>query len=449
MGTATMYHKYNTTIFGRWPVYLSLGIFLTAVTTVVAVIVAGSHLSSGLSVCAGALTAMVVIAIWWTFAFSGRGGTSPQLVRLSALVDSVPDGIIMIDEHGVIELFNAAGRRMFGYEDEDLAGRSINLLVPPPHEKLHDGYLARFLAGGESRIMDLRREVEGFRKDGSIFPVDLRVSKLKVDNRRVFAGIVSDITERKRFEAQLEEAKVAAEAANRTKSVFLANMSHEIRTPMTAIMGFADNLQEPDLSEEDRLAAVHTIRRNGYHLLRLIDDILELSKIEAGGLVMEQTQYSPAELLVEVHRLMEVNANAKGLTLGVEYDGLLPETIQTDPTRLRQVLLNVVGNGIKFTENGGVQVMVRFFPSEDRPLIQFEITDTGIGMSQRQLGRLFQPFFQSDSSTTRSFGGTGLGLTISRRLTEFLGGQLALESQPGQGTVVRVTVPSPHFSPLG
>jgi CheY-like chemotaxis protein len=239
---------------------------------------------------------------------------------------------------------------------------------------------------------------------------------------------------------RLEEAKQQAEFASQSKSEFLANMSHEIRTPMTAILGFSETLLEPDLAESDRLIAVHTIHSNGEHLLGIINDILDLSKVEAGKMNVERIACSPCKLIAEVASLMRVRARAKGLPFEIEYVGSVPETIQSDPTRLRQILINLIGNAIKFTETGSVRLITHLADAEGEPLIQFDVVDSGIGLTDEQVARLFQPFSQGDSSTTRRFGGTGLGLTISKRFAGLLGGDITVvDSAEGIGTRFRAT----------
>ena len=221
----------------------------------------------------------------------------------------------------------------------------------------------------------------------------------------------------------------------------MANTSHEIRTPITAVLGYTDLLLEPQLSEEDRWNHLHTIRRNGEMLLALIDDILDISKIEAGKLDVERIPSSPWQILADVATLMRGRADRKGLSLSIESDGPLPETILTDPTRLRQILLNLVGNAVKFTEAGQVRVVVRLLRAEDQePMLQFDVIDTGIGMTPAQLAMIFHPFTQADSSTNRKYGGTGLGLTISKRLATLLGGDITVASEPNQGSTFRLTI---------
>jgi signal transduction histidine kinase len=246
----------------------------------------------------------------------------------------------------------------------------------------------------------------------------------------------------------LQAATTAAQAAAKAKSEFLANMSHEIRTPMTAILGFAEALAEPDLPEAVRRDATDTICRNGHYLLNIINDILDLSKIDAGRVELEHALFSPIQLIADVKSLMSVRAKERGLRLTTEFVGRLPDTITGSPTRLKQILVNLVGNAIKFTESGSVRLVTRcVLPGEEgspagvtEPMLQFDVCDTGTGIQPHELARLFQPFSQADSSTTRRFGGTGLGLAISRRLARLLGGDITVESEPGHGSTFRVVV---------
>jgi signal transduction histidine kinase/DNA-binding response OmpR family regulator len=239
----------------------------------------------------------------------------------------------------------------------------------------------------------------------------------------------------------VQRAKEAAEAASVAKSQFLANMSHEIRTPLTAILGFAENLSDNDLSEAERRSAVNTILRNGEHLLEIINDILDLSKIEAGRLDVELLPISPARIAADVLSVMRVRADSKRLPLLLRYRGPVPETIQSDPTRLRQILINLIGNAIKFTQNGHVALEIELLGRQgDSPRLQFDVIDTGIGMTPAQSSRLFEAFTQADGSTTRRYGGTGLGLVISRRLARMLGGDVTATSSPGRGSVFRVSI---------
>jgi signal transduction histidine kinase/ActR/RegA family two-component response regulator/HAMP domain-containing protein len=251
----------------------------------------------------------------------------------------------------------------------------------------------------------------------------------------------------------LERALRTAEAATQAKSEFLANMSHEIRTPMTAILGYAHIVQEEitcctrcpahaGCAQRQRaVELVETIQRNGQHLLQLVNDILDLSKIEAGKMTVEHIPCSPCEIIARVASVARIPVETKKLRFDIEYEGALPETIQTDPTRLRQILINLVGNATKFTDTGGIRLVTRFIDAGDQSAVQFDVVDTGIGMTEEQVGKVFQAFTQADASTTRRYGGTGLGLAISKRLAAMLGGDITvLRTAPGAGTSVRVTV---------
>jgi signal transduction histidine kinase/ActR/RegA family two-component response regulator len=262
------------------------------------------------------------------------------------------------------------------------------------------------------------------------------------------AQLSKEIAEKERAQAELQRAKDAAESATRSKSEFLANMSHEIRTPITAILGFVEVLLEEQKGDwgKDELA---TIQRNGEHLLAVINDILDISKIEARRMSVERVPCSPVQVVADVNSLMHPRASAKGLTLRVDFQSPIPETIHTDPTRVRQILINLIGNAIKFTEAGEITLGASFLPG-DRPMMCFDVIDTGIGMTEQETAKLFQEFSQAETSTARRFGGTGLGLAISKRLAHMLGGDVTLvQSRPGEGTHFRVTIAAGPVEGIG
>lgn len=239
---------------------------------------------------------------------------------------------------------------------------------------------------------------------------------------------------------ELERARTAAVDATRYKSEFLANMSHEIRTPLGSIVGFADLLDE-DLPRDERRGMLLAIRRNSEHLLSLVNDVLDLSRIEADRVELERIPTQVAEVAEDVIHMLRSRADEKGLSLRIEIDDDIPGQVSLDPTRFRQILINLIGNAIKFTERGGVRVRMVYDPGDER--IAISIIDTGIGLSPRALERIFEPFRQGDGSTTRRHGGTGLGLHISRRLCELLGGGLSAESVEGRGSNFSATLQAP------
>jgi CheY-like chemotaxis protein/nitrogen-specific signal transduction histidine kinase/HPt (histidine-containing phosphotransfer) domain-containing protein len=252
---------------------------------------------------------------------------------------------------------------------------------------------------------------------------------------------LDDVTQLEHNEAELRKSKEEAEHANRAKSEFLARMSHEIRTPMNAILGFADILRRGyEENEAERQEYLETIHSSGQHLLELINDILDLSKIESGRLEIETSRCSPNTLIGEVVSVLSVRAAQKGIGLEFSWDGAAPQSIQTDPTRLRQALTNLVGNAVKFTEAGGIRVIARLVADKTAPKLAIDVIDSGIGIDPHSLERIFHPFAQADTSITRRFGGTGLGLSISRQIAEALGGAIAVRSEVGKGTTFTLTV---------
>jgi PAS domain S-box-containing protein len=258
---------------------------------------------------------------------------------------------------------------------------------------------------------------------------------------RRMAGSILDVHLTKRLEEELIRAKEAAIAASLSKSEFLANMSHEVRTPLTAILGYTELLLSSGATPEQS-EALETIQRNGQHLLCVLNDILDLSKIEAGKLQVESVPCAPLELLHDVHEIMRVRADAKGLKLSLVVETDLPDVFHSDPTRLRQILLNLVSNAVKFTEVGEVQIRARYLPRDTRRgALSIDVIDTGPGMTAEHVAGLFTPFFQGDQAMARRHGGTGLGLAISRRLAEMLGGEIHVHSVPHCGSTFTLVVP--------
>ncbi|MCP9442947.1 MAG: response regulator [Nitrospira sp.] len=504
-------------------------------------------------------------------------------VQLRSIIETAVEGIVVINEQGVIELVNSAVSKLFGYQPEELIGRNVSMLMPAPYDREHDGYLRNYLTTGVKKIIGIGRETVAKRKDGSLFPIDLSVGEMVINGSRKFTGFIRDIsarkvaenrlrdsesrlqltlevstdglydwnlqtlqahyspswikllglegheiplnnindwksrvhpddrpwveraltdhlegraehfivehrvrhrsgewkwfamrgkivqrdelgrplrmmgtltniTERKLAEAELAQAareleqknKELAEArdraldAARAKAEFLATMSHEIRTPMNGVIGMTSLLLDTPLSSEQREYA-ETIRRCGEHLLDIINDILDFSKVDVGKMELECLDFDLRTTVEETVALVAERAYAKGLELGCLIQASVPAWLRGDPGRLRQILLNLLGNSIKFTERGEVLVTVGVADEESRGngdsvLLRFEVTDTGIGLTPAQQQKLFQPFTQADGSTTRQYGGTGLGLAICKKLAELMGGQIGVKSTYGVGS---------------
>jgi len=354
-----------------------------------------------------------------------------------SLIESNIDALMTTDPFGIITDVNKQMEALTGCTRDELIGAPFKSYFTDPER----AEAAINLVLRDKKVTDY--ELTARSLDGKKTVVSYNATTF-YDRERTLKGVFAaarDVTERKRVELELQQAKSAAESASRTKSDFLASMSHEIRTPMNAIMGIADLLAKTNLSvEQDKY--VQIFRRAGDNLLNLINDILDLSKVEASQLELEQTGFSLTELLEKVMEMVAVRANEKGLTLVCEIAPGTPTDLVGDPTRLCQVLLNLVGNAIKFTESGSVSLRIARDENSTVPTaLRFTISDTGIGIPSGKLERVFERFTQADSSTTRRFGGSGLGLTISKRLVELMGGQIGAESEVGEGSVFSFAVP--------
>jgi two-component system, sensor histidine kinase and response regulator len=365
--------------------------------------------------------------------------------RFSQLFDQSVDALFVHDASGRIIDCNTEACRSLGYSREELLSLRVQDLAADGLSKGEKSSNAEpslwqlAMSGEPGKVAGIHRG-EHRRKDGSTFPVEVYVGSVDYGGERMIFASARDVTERKRAEAELVEARLIAEEANRAKSEFLANMSHEIRTPMNGIVGMADLLLDTQLSEEQREYA-ETVRLSGENLMIIINDILDFSKIEAGAMRLENIDFDLRSAVEDVTVLLGGKAQDKGLELAslIEYD--VPEALRGDPGRLRQILTNLLGNAIKFTEEGEVVVRVELADEREKTAtVRFEVSDTGIGMSPEQQERLFMAFTQADASTTRRYGGTGLGLAISKQLVNLMGGEIGVESEPGVGSTFSFTV---------
>jgi PAS domain S-box-containing protein len=349
-----------------------------------------------------------------------------------AIIQYAVDGILIVDEFDAITDFNPAAERIFGYTATGIIGQPIARLIPDPLQRQY-------------KLISLGNEAIGRRADGSEFTLEVSSGQIRLERQRLYVLIVRDVTKRKQVELELQRAKDEAEAANRAKSAFLANMSHELRTPLNAIIGYSELMIEEadELDPESVRTDLERIQRAGRHLLGLISDILDISKIEAEKMELHPEQVQLVPFLADVQATLLPLAQQQGNQLVVHHTDA-PARLFTDPTRLRQVLLNLLGNAIKFTEHGVVTLQVQrdhTDAADGVAWVQFDICDTGIGMSEAQLARLFQPFSQVDDSSTRRYGGTGLGLALSRHFCELMGGSIAVASTPGVGSTFTVRLP--------
>ena len=387
-------------------------------------------------------------------------------LRMKTIIDNVWAGIISIDEKGTIVDFSQGAEDIFGYSADEVINQNVKILVPDEIRPKHDSYLET----GIDKIMGKQRALKSRHKDGSTFTCELTVSEVKIGRQRLFIGVIRDISERLKTEAELEKHRIhlqelvdertrelalardVAVEANRSKSEFLANMSHELRTPMNSIIGFTGRVikKAGDVLPEKQLNNLYTVERNAHHLLGLISSLLDLSKIEAGKMELFVEEFRLSYLLSDVTELTASLVAAKRLKLVTDMpaDSLL---MSSDKMKLKQVLLNLISNAVKFAEQGSITLSARLlsesekidalFFEKGKEYVSISVRDTGVGMNAEEVKCIFEAFQQVDGSLTRSVGGTGLGLSLSKQFVELLNGKIEVESEKGQGSNFIVTLP--------
>jgi PAS domain S-box-containing protein len=373
--------------------------------------------------------------------------------RFRELIEHAPDAILQIDTSGKIIVANSTAESMFGYTRDELLGSSVDRLVPEANRSAHPGHRKAFAAAGVTRPMGQGLDLRARRKDGTEVPVEISLSPVKTDQGIYITAAIRDVTERKRVEAQvrllekgylqeLEARKQEAERLNRLKSEFLASISHELRTPLHTIIGFSELLAEESegpLNEEQRRFLAH-IHRDSEHLLALINDVLDFSRIEAGGLNLQAEVLPLGDAISEAVNAIRPRAESKGISMFTDTDGNVQ--VSADQLRLRQILYNLLSNAVKFTPAGGtISVSIASVPAEQS--VRITVSDTGIGIADEERVHIFDKFYQVGVTTGGVREGTGLGLAICKQLIEMHGGRIWVESEPGRGSRFHFTLRAP------
>ena len=363
--------------------------------------------------------------------------------RFSKVMAIAPDAIIAVDGKFRIQIFNKGAEKIFGHPGSEVIGQSLDILLPARFRHHHDQHITRFLNSlDDSRLMSSRSEIFGLKKDGSEFPAEASISKLRVGDEVMLTVLLHDVSERKKVEAELLAAKNRAEYADRAKSEFLANMSHELRTPLNAIIGFSQMMQRQTFGPlgDDRYDEYsRSIFESGDHLLSLINDILDISKIEAGQAELREEEVEVSRMIEDCARLIKIRSYEAGLKMDMQIEPDLPFLL-VDERMIKQVLLNLLSNAVKFTQRGGsIAISCKRIQEGD---LQVSISDTGIGIAEEDIPKAMSTFGQVDGSLGRAFEGTGLGLPLARSMVELHGGKFDLQSVLGTGTTVTVTLPA-------
>jgi len=363
--------------------------------------------------------------------------------RTRTIINVALDAVIIMNHEGNILDWNPHAEKIFGWSRDEMIGQRLSeFIIPVRYRKMHQNGLKRFLETGEGAVFDKRIEIEALNREGKEFPVELAIAAIPTGAGHIFSAFINDITERKTFQENLKNEKELAfklrkdaEKATRAKSEFLANMSHEIRTPMNSVVGFSELLQKTPLDEKQS-GYLGAITSSGQLLVGIINDILDYSKIESGKITLESIDFNLKYLIKDVFNMIITRMKDHPFDTYIDIEKDVPIYLTGDPTRLRQIFLNLLGNAMKFTSEGSIGVLVQKEEgsTDQSPMLRFSVKDTGIGIPEDKVEDIFNSFTQADTSTTRKFGGTGLGLSISKSIIEIMGGEIWAESEEGEGT---------------
>ena len=385
-----------------------------------------------LTLLVGVAGLLIVGPLWRGRSISRKADSEARFASLTAVA---ADAIVTIDQNSVILSWNRGAEGIFGYDETSMIGRSLQVVIPERYRAGHEAGVTNLCQGNRVPFSGRTRELCALRSDGSEFPIELTVSSWSGAQGRLFIGIIRDITERRQIDDALRQAKIEAEQGAHSKSEFLATMSHEIRTPLNGIIGMLQLLRRSALDTRQS-DWVETIHYSSQALMTIVDDVLCFSKLDSGRLELEHVDFDLWRLGSSITSLLASRAAEKGVLLSMHADESVPRHLKGDPTRLRQILLNLVSNAIKFTDHGGVVMAVTVTSRTETAVhLHFSVTDTGIGISEKAKSCLFKVYAQADASIARRFGGTGLGLAICKKIVDAMGGQIGVESCLGEGSV--------------